>query len=155
MRDICLVMFLIYKMKQWPQPLEQTIWDMKELKFKNAIIFSIFNLLSTISTIHYKNTYLAIMLFSKILPINITLWNGIIRTDTESCVTDLDWKSIFKIQKAYLTNIFQFTTCLADLTFLISCITTRSPSKNSKWPCTNLALFVILSPRLHSHINII
>ncbi|KAK2388645.1 CCCH-type zinc fingerfamily protein with RNA-binding domain-containing protein [Trifolium repens] len=91
------------------------------------------------------------MLFSKILPINITLWNGIIRTNTESCVTDLDWKSIFKIQKAYLTNIFQFTTCLADLTFLISCITTRSPSKNSKWPCTYLALFVILSPRLHSH----
>ncbi|KAK2388642.1 CCCH-type zinc fingerfamily protein with RNA-binding domain-containing protein [Trifolium repens] len=96
------------------------------------------------------------MLFSKILPINITLWNGIIRTDIESCVTDLDRKSIIKIQKAYLTNIFQFTTCLADLTFLMSCfcIRTSSPSKNSRWPCTNLALFAILIPCLHSHIII-
>ena len=55
------------------------------------------------------------MLFSKKLPIDITLWNRVIRADAESSVTDLNGKTVFKVQQANLTNVLQLRTCLADL----------------------------------------
>lgn len=82
------------------------------------------------------------MLLCKVFPIDIALGNGIIGADAESSISNLDWQTIFKIQKADLTYIFQFTTCLTNLSFFISCITTRPPTENSEWPRTDLTFFV-------------
>lgn len=97
----------------------------------------------------YDKSYPAVMLLSKILPIHITLGNGIIGIDGQSSVSDLNWQTIFKIQKADLANIFQLTACLANLSFFKSGITTRSPPKNCEWPCTNLALLIKVCLCLH------
>ena len=88
-------------------------------------------------------TYLAVMFLCKIFPIDITLGDGIIGIDAKGSISNLNRQTILKIQKAYLTYIFQFTACLANLSFLISCISTRSPSENCKWPCADLTFFIV------------
>lgn len=90
------------------------------------------------------------MLFSKILPVHIALGNSAIRIDGQSSISDLDWQPIFQIKKANLTDIFQLTTCLANLAFLESCIAAGPPSKNCEWSRTNLAFLVIICFCLYS-----
>lgn len=93
----------------------------------------------------FQRTYLTIMLLCKVFPVHIALRNGIIRIDTESSVSDLNWQTIFKIQKTNLANIFQLTASLANFRLLISCITSWPPPENCEWPCAYLALLVIIS----------
>jgi hypothetical protein len=44
-----------------------------------------------------NKTYLAIMLFRKVLAVDITPWNCIIRIDGERRIPNLNWQTIFKI----------------------------------------------------------
>ena len=98
-----------------------------------------------------KKTYPAVMLLGKILPIHITLGNGIIGIDWQSSVSNLYRQTIFKIQKANLANIFQLTACLANFSFFKSGITTRPPPENCKRSCTNLAFLIKVCFCLHSN----
>ena len=89
------------------------------------------------------------MLLCKVFPVHITLWNGIIRVDTERSITNLNWQTIFKIEKAHLTDIFQLAASLANFTFLVSCIPTRSPPEDREGPSADLALLIIICFGLH------
>lgn len=89
------------------------------------------------------------MLLSKVFPIHVTLWNGIIGINAQSSVSNLNWEPVLKIQKANLTNIFQLTASLANLGLLISCITTRSPPEHREGPGADFALLIIISLCLH------
>lgn len=104
--------------------------------------------------LRYEKAYPAVVLLSKKLSIHITLGNGIIGIDGQCSVSNLNWQTIFEIQKANLANIFQLTACLANLSFFKSRITTRPPPKNCKWPCTNLALLIKVSLRLHPNMHV-
>jgi hypothetical protein len=44
-----------------------------------------------------NKTYLAIMLFRKVLTVDIAPWNCIIRIDRERRIPNLNWQTIFKI----------------------------------------------------------
>lgn len=121
------------------------------LKLQNCVIRPH---LSVGGFIIQTSSSLAVMFLGKIFPIDITLGNGIIGTDAKSSVSNLDRQTILEIQKAYLTYIFQFTASLANLCFLISCISTWSPTENSKRPSTDLTFLVILCSS-HANIGII
>jgi hypothetical protein len=103
--------------------------------------------------LRYEKAYPAVVLLSKIFSIHITLGNGIIGIDGQCSVSNLNWQTVFEIQKANLANIFQLAACLANLSFFKSRITTRPPPKNCKWPCTNLALLIKVSSRLHPNMH--
>ena len=46
--------------------------------------------------------------------------------------------TIFKIQQTCLTDVFHFCTRLTDFCFLKPHSSTRTPTKDCKWPSTNL-----------------
>lgn len=102
-----------------------------------------------------KYTYSAVMLFGKVFSVYITLRNSIIGIDTESRIPDLNWQTIFQIQKTHLTNILQLTACLAYLSLLKPCITPRPPPEDRKWSCANLTFLIIICSCLHQSYNII
>lgn len=102
--------------------------------------------------------HLAILFLSKILSINITPRNSFIGVNGQGCISNLDWQSIFKIKQTHLANIFEFTACLANFSFLVPCITAWSPPENCKWSGANFTLFVKICLRLHPkkiHLNLI
>ena len=95
-----------------------------------------------------NKTYLTIMLFCKVLTVDITPWNCIIRIDRECRIANLNWQTIFKVQKADLADVFQLAARLADLCLLVPCIPTRSPTEDSKRTRTDLAFLVIFCSQL-------
>lgn len=126
---------------------------------QESLCYSVVSLFLTICYVvkvilRYEKAYPAVVLLSKKLSIHITLGNGIIGIDGQCSVSNLNWQTIFEIQKANLANIFQLTACLANLSFFKSCITTRPPPKNCKWPCTNLALLIKVGLCLHPNMHI-
>jgi hypothetical protein len=91
-----------------------------------------------------NKTYLAIMLFRKVLAVDITPWNCIIRIDRERRIPNLNWQTIFKIQQADLADVLQLAARLADLRLLIPCIPTGSPTEDGKRPRADFTFFVII-----------
>jgi len=91
------------------------------------------------------------MLFSKILSVDITFRDRVMSTNVECCVSYLNWKTILKIQKTDLTNIFQLAASLTNFGFLVSSIPARSPPKHRERSCTYLAFLIII--RFGLHIN--
>ena len=70
-----------------------------------------------------RKMHLAILFLGKILSINITPWNSLIGVNGQGFISNLNWKSIFKIKQTHLTNFFEFTACFENLCFLVPCIT--------------------------------
>lgn len=90
------------------------------------------------------------MLFSEELPVHIAFWDRIMSTNVERRVSDLNWKTIVKIQETDLAHILQLATCLTNFGFLVSSIPARSPPKNREWSCTDLTLLIIIRLCLHT-----
>jgi len=71
-------------------------------------------------------------------------------TNVERRVSDLNWKTILKIQETNLAHILQLATCLTNFSLLVSRIPTRSPSENRERPGTDLTLFIVIRLCLHT-----
>lgn len=101
-----------------------------------------------------SSSRLSIMLFSKELSVHIAFRYRVMSTNVERRVSDLNWKTILKIQETDLAHILEFAACLTNFGFLVSSIPARSPPENREWSGTDLALLIII--RLcHSHVRIV
>lgn len=98
-------------------------------------------------------SYLSVMLFSKVLSVDIAFWDGVMSTNVERSVSDLNWKTILKIQKTDLAYIFQLAASLTNFGFLVSSIPAWSPPKHREGSCTYLAFLIIIRSSLHTKIT--